>query len=200
MNKLEVIGLLFETGAVELRSDPDQWFTWTSGKRAPIYCDNRVLISYPYARTRVSDALAQEIRSGFRGAQVIAGTATAGIPFAAWVAERLNLPMVYVRGAAKEHGQGRRVEGRPLEGERVVVVEDLVSLGGSALDTVQALQEEGGKVIGVQAIFSYGFPEAARRFKAAAVPLQALTDYEALIESMDLDAATARVLLDWRAD
>lgn len=199
MTKLDVIGLLLEVGAVELRTQPDDWFTWASGKRAPIYCDNRVLMSHTAARTRVADALAAEIRAGFPDAELIAGTATSGIPFAAWVAERLDLPMVYVRGQAKDHGRGRRVEGRVLSGERVVVVEDLVSLGGSSLSTVEALQQEGGKVLGVQAIFTYGFPAAERAFERAGVPLQVLTDYEALLESMDLDPATARVLRDWRA-
>lgn len=195
----DVAALLLETGAVEVRTDPEKWFTWTSGKRAPIYCDNRVLVSFPSARARVADFLADEIRSGFSDAEVIAGAATGGIPHAAWVAERLELPMVYVRAAAKEHGKGRRVEGRQLSGERVVLIEDLVSFGGSSLSAAEALEEEGGKVIGVQAIFSYGFPETLRRFEAAGIPLQALTDYDTLIETMELDATTARALLDWRA-
>ncbi len=199
MNRREVIGLLLETRAVELRTEPGDWFTWTSGKRAPIYCDNRVLISYPYARSRVASALADQVRSGFPDAEVVAGTATAAIPFAAWVAERLQRPMVYVRGEVKGHGQAKRVEGKPLEGERVVLVEDLVSLGGSALSAVRALEQEGGKVVGVQAIFSYGFSTAGRDFEAAGVRLQVLTDYDTLIDSMDLDEPTARVLLDWRA-
>jgi orotate phosphoribosyltransferase len=199
VSKRDVAALLLETGAVEVRTDPDKWFTWTSGKRAPIYCDNRVLVSFPSARARVADFLTDEIRSGFSDVEVIAGAATGGIPHAAWVAERLELPMVYVRGAAKEHGKGRRVEGRQLAGERVVLIEDLVSFGGSALSAAGALEEEGGKVIGVQAIFSYGFPESLQRFEAAGIPLQVLTDYDALIETMGLDATTARALLDWRA-
>ncbi len=199
MNRGEVIGLLLETGAVELRTEPAEWFTWTSGKRAPIYCDNRLLISHPYARSRVAHALADQVRSAYPDAEVVAGTATAAIPWAAWVADVLQRPMVYVRGEAKGHGQAKRVEGRPLQGERVVLVEDLVSLGGSALSAVGALEDEGGKVVGVQAIFSYGFPDALRDFKAASVRLQVLTDYDTLIESMDLDEPTARVLLDWRA-
>ncbi len=199
MNRGEVIGLLLETGAVELRTEPAEWFTWTSGKRAPIYCDNRLLISHPYARSRVAHALADQVRSAYPNAEVVAGTATAAIPWAAWVADALQRPMVYVRGEAKGHGQAKRVEGKPLQGERVVLVEDLVALGGSALSAVGALEDEGGKVVGVQAIFSYGFPDAARDFKAAGVRLQVLTDYDTLIESMDLDEPTARVLLDWKA-
>ncbi len=199
MNKRDVVELLLKTGAVELRTEPEQWFTWASGKRAPIYCDNRVLISYPEVRTRIADALAEAIERGFPEVQVIAGAATGGIPHAAWVAERLELPMVYVRGSAKDHGQGKRVEGRKLAGERVVLLEDLVSFGGSALSAVTALREEGGEVIGVQAIFSYGFVEALRGFEAAGLQLQVLADYETLVESLELDAATARVLLAWKA-
>ena len=199
MRTRDVVELLLKTGAVELRTDPERWFTWASGKRAPIYCDNRVLISYPEVRSRVADDLAEAIKRGFPEVEVIAGAATGGIPHAAWVAERLELPMVYVRGSAKDHGQGKRVEGRKLAGERVVLLEDLVSFGGSALSAVTALREEGGEVIGVQAIFSYGLAEALRGFEAAGLQLQVLADYETLVESLELDAATARVLLAWKA-
>ncbi len=191
--------LLIEVGAIELRTNPDQWFTWTSGERAPIYCDNRVLMSYPEARARIADGLAGAIRTRFPACEVIAGTATAGIPHAAWVAERLERPMVYVRGGSKDHGRKKRVEGRPLRGERVVLVEDLISFGGSAGAALAALGEEGGKVIGVQAIFSYGFADAARCFEEAGVPCQTLTDYDALLGCLELDEAKQEVLLAWRA-
>ena len=191
--------LLLDVGAVELRSDRAEWFSWASGERAPIYCDNRVLISYPEVRSRVADDLAEAIKRGFPEVEVIAGAATGGIPHAAWVAERLELPMVYVRGSAKDHGKGKRVEGRKLAGERVVLLEDLVSFGGSALSAVTALREEGGEVIGVQAIFSYGLAEALQGFEAAGLQLQVLADYETLVESLELDTATARVLLAWKA-
>jgi orotate phosphoribosyltransferase len=190
--------LLVEVGAVEVRTDPARWFTWSSGERAPIYCDNRVLISHPAARKRIADALSDSIRRSFPDAEVIAGTATAGIPHAAWVAERLELPMVYVRGSAKEHGKGKRVEGRALRGERVVVLEDAVSFGGSSLGAVGAVNEEGGKVIGVQAIYSYAFPKALARFAEAGVTLVALTTYDAVLDSLSLDRATRDVLLAWR--
>ena len=191
--------LLIEVGAIELRTNPDQWFTWTSGERAPIYCDNRVLMSYPEARARIADGLAGAIRARFPSCEVIAGTATAGIPHAAWVAERLERPMVYVRGGSKDHGRKKRVEGRALRGERVVLVEDLISFGGSAGAALDALGEEGGKVIGVQAIFSYGFAAAAQRFEEAGVPCQTLTDYDALLGCLELDEAKQEVLLAWRA-
>ena len=199
MTPVEIAKLLASIGAVELRADPATWFTWASGERAPIYCDNRVVISYPEVRTKIAAALADSIKRHFPGAEVIAGTATAGIPHAAWVAQILALPMVYVRGSAKEHGKGKRVEGRPLRGERVVLIEDLVSFGGSALTAVEGLSEEGGKVVGVQAIFDYGFPKARERFAAAGIPLQSLTGYDALLETLPLSPATREVLLAWRA-
>ena len=199
MNPREVARLLVSIGAVEVRTDPAQWFTWASGEKAPVYCDNRVVISFPDARARIAAALATSIRAAWPDVEVIAGTATAGIPHAAWVAERLELPMVYVRGSAKEHGKGKRVEGRALRGERVALVEDAVSFGGSSLGAVEALQQEGGKCVGVQAIYSYGFPKALQRFAEAGVPLRALTNFDALLEALDLDAATREVLLAWRA-
>ena len=199
MNPREVAKLLVSIGAVEVRTDPAQWFTWASGEKAPVYCDNRVVISFPDARARIAAALATSIRSAWPDVEVIAGTATAGIPHAAWVAERLELPMVYVRGSAKEHGKGKRVEGRALRGERVALVEDAVSFGGSSLGAVEALQQEGGKCVGVQAIYSYGFPKALQRFADAGVPLRALTNFDALLEALELDAPTREVLLAWRA-
>ncbi len=199
MNAAGYARLLREAGAVEIRTDPDQWFTWASGKRAPIYCDNRLLMSYPGARAAVADGLVAAIRERFTDVEVIAGTATAGIPHAAWVAERLERPMVYVRGSAKGHGREKRVEGRPLAGERVVLIEDLISLGGSSGSAVEGLIAEGGKVIGMQAIFSYGFPAAVARLEALGVPWQTLTSYDALLEDLALEPEAERTLLDWRA-
>jgi orotate phosphoribosyltransferase len=199
MTPRAVVELLLEVGAVEIRTDPEEWFTWASGKRAPIYCDNRILCSFPAERSRIAAALAASIRERHPAVEVIAGTATAGIPHAAWVADLLGLPMVYVRGAAKGHGQQKRVEGRPLQGESVVIVEDLVSYGGSSLSTVEAVNGEGGKVLGVQAIFSYGFPQTAARFEEAGVPCHALGDYSTLLSMLRLDEASARALRDWQA-
>jgi len=198
MTPVDYAKLLVSIGAVELRTDPASWFTWSSGERAPIYCDNRMVISYPAVRAVIAQGLADSIRSAWPGVELIAGTSTAGIPHAAWVATLLDLPMVYVRGSAKEHGKGKRVEGKPLAGERVVLIEDLVSFGGSSLGAVEALEEEGGKVIGVQAIFSYGFPAAANRFAAAGKRVLALTGFDALLETIELDPATRKVLLAWR--
>lgn len=199
MTPREIARLLVDVGAVEVRIDPERWFTWASGVRSPIYCDNRILCSFPKERARVADALSEAIGERFPGVEVIAGTATAGIPHAAWVADRLGLPMVYVRGAAKDHGRQQRVEGRALRGERVVLVEDLVSYGGSALDAVAALAAEGGVLIGVQAIFSFGLPDALEAFRAAGVEWQALGDYESLLDTLALSPEQLRVLRDWRA-
>ncbi len=199
LTEVEYAKLLVSIGAVELRTDPATWFTWASGERAPIYCDNRIVMSHPSVRKQIADGLSSAIRRTHPDAEVIAGTATAGIPHAAWVAERLDLPMVYVRGSAKEHGKGKRVEGKALRGERVVLIEDLVSFGGSALAAVEALEDEGGKVVGVQAIFSYGFPKAAERFASAGKPVHSLTGYDALLQTMTLDEVTKRALLAWRA-
>jgi orotate phosphoribosyltransferase len=199
MTAREVAELLTRIGAVEVRPRPDDWFTWASGARAPVYCDNRRLIFFPEERARIADALVASIREGWPDAEVIAGTATAGIPHAAFVAERLGLPMVYVRGSAKDHGRGRRVEGGPLQGERVVLVEDLISFGGSALAAVEALGAEGGKVMGVQAIFSYGFPSAVQAFEEARLRWRALSDWDALLETLDLSEQESRALREWRA-
>jgi orotate phosphoribosyltransferase len=139
----ELARLLVEAGAVEVRADPAQWFTWSSGRRAPIYCDNRILISLPDVRARVVEALRASVAAHFPGAEAIAGTATAGIPWAAWLADRMALPMLYVRSSAKEHGRGRRVEGRPPRGERVVLIEDLISFGGSSLGAVRRSSRRG---------------------------------------------------------
>jgi orotate phosphoribosyltransferase len=157
-----------------------------------------VVISYPAVREGIAQGLADSIRAAWPDVEVIAGTSTAGIPHAAWVATLLDLPMVYVRGSAKEHGKGKRVEGKPLSGERVVLIEDLVSFGGSSLGAVDALEEEGGVVIGVQAIVTYGFPAAANRFAAAGKRVLALTSYDALLETIELDEPTRKILLDWR--
>ena len=198
MSPEECARLLLRCGAVDIRPDPADWFTWASGTRAPIYCDNRLLMGYPAERRRVADALVASIRRHHPDAEVVAGTATAGIPHAAWVAERLELPMAYVRGAAKGHGLGKRVEGRPLAGERVVLIEDLISLGGSSGDAVAGLQEEGGKVVGVQAIVSYGIPRAAERLASLGVAWHALTTYAEIVACLELDADVEQTLLAWR--
>lgn len=178
----ETARILLTTGAVSISLDKP--FRYASGILSPIYCDNRLVISFPEERRRVVDHLVERIRteSGAAAAEVVAGTATGGIPWAAWVADRLELPMVYVRAAAKEHGRGNRVEGKLTAGQRVVVVEDLVTTGGSSLSTVDALTEAGAMVASCVVIFSYDLPAASAAFAARGVPLFALTGLPALLE------------------
>lgn len=175
----EIARLLLDTGAVILR--PSEPFTWASGWRSPIYCDNRLVLSYPAARREVADSLAALVKADFTTAGAIAGVATAGIPQSALVAERLELPLLYVRAKAKEHGRGNQVEGRIVAGQPVAVIEDLVSTGGSSLAAVQALIAEGADVAGMLCVFTYGFPQATQAFADAGVPFKALSDYEALM-------------------
>lgn len=176
----EIAELLLKYQAVSL--SPDQPYTWASGIRSPIYCDNRLLLSYPEARTRVAEALAARIHQSFPDVQMLMGTATAGIPHAALVADRLKLPMGFVRAKSKDHGKNNAIEGVIHEGQRVVVVEDLVSTGGSSLAVVDTLQEAGVEVIGLVSIFTYGLQEAKQAFEARpALVFYPLTTFEELI-------------------
>jgi orotate phosphoribosyltransferase len=196
----EIAGHLLEIGAVHLR--PDQPYTWTSGIKSPIYCDNRLTMSHPPVRRRIARAFADVIRERFPQAEVIAGTATAGIPHAAWVAELLDLPMIYVRDKAKGHGRQNQIEGVLAAGQKVVVIEDLISTGGSSLKAAQAVQAEGGNVLGVIAIFSYQFPDADALFAEAGIPCTTLSHYTALLEAARergvITAEQETLLSDWR--
>ena len=199
MTPEDVAKLLVRIGAVEVRCDPNDWFVWSSGRRAPIYCDNRRTLGFPEDRKSIADALASAITDAYAMVETIAGTATAGIGWAALVGERLGLPMVYVRSAAKEHGQQRQVEGKLDPKTRVVLVEDLISLGGSAGNGVTALRNAGTEVLGIQSIFSYGLPEAVRRFAGLEVRARALSDFDALLATLTLSEEQARALHEWRA-
>ncbi|WP_251549095.1 orotate phosphoribosyltransferase [Neobacillus muris] len=162
---------------------PNDPFTWTSGLRSPIYCDNRLTLSYPKIRSEIAQGLSELIRENFPGAEVIAGTATAGIPHAAWVSELLDLPMCYVRSKAKGHGKGNQIEGKADKGQKAVVVEDLISTGGSVITAVQALREAGCEVLGVVSIFTYGLQKGKQAFEEAGIISQSLTDFPTLIET-----------------
>lgn len=162
---------------------PDEPFTWASGLKSPIYCDNRVTMSYPEVRRAIANGLAEKIKQEFPNAEVIAGTATAGIPHAAWVAELLDLPMVYIRSKPKDHGQGNQIEGRIKKGQKMVVIEDLISTGGSVLEAAQAAKKEGADILGVAAIFTYELAKGKKNFETANMPLVTLTNYSTLIES-----------------
>lgn len=198
----QVASYLLKIGAVALR--PQEPFTWTSGIKSPIYCDNRLTMAYPEVRGYIADAFAQLIISQYPDADVIAGTATAGIPHAAWVADKLNLPMAYIRDKAKGHGKQNQIEGRITPGQKVVVIEDLISTGGSSIKAAQAVQEAGGEVLAVLAIFSYELDRAVDAFAAAEMPLQTLSNYSTLIDVAlaqgKIAATDVELLRSWRND
>jgi len=183
---------------------PDEPFTWASGLKSPIYCDNRVTMSYPEVRRAIAQGLAAKIKEEFPNVEVIAGTATAGIPHAAWVAEILDLPMVYIRSKAKDHGRNNQIEGRITEGQKMVVIEDLISTGGSVLEAAAAAKKEGADVLGVAAIFTYELAKGRNNFDAANMPLVTLTNYSTLIESALKEKYINQDQLDllkkWRKD
>lgn len=162
---------------------PNEPFTWASGIKSPIYCDNRLTMSFPKVRRLIAKGLAEKIKKQFPEVEVIAGTATAGIPHAAWVAEILDLPMVYIRSKAKDHGKGNQIEGQITPGQKMVVIEDLISTGGSVLEACQAAKREGANVLGVAAIFTYELPKGATNFNTAQLPLVTLTNYTTLIQT-----------------
>lgn len=178
--KRQIASHLLKIGAVHLK--PSEPFTWSSGLKSPIYCDNRLTLSYPALRKEIAKGLESLITSEFNGCELIAGTATAGIPHAAWVSDLLNLPMCYVRSKAKGHGKGNQIEGAVKEGQKVVVVEDLISTGGSVITAVEALREAGCEVLGVVAIFTYELERGYKQLEEANIRSFALSDYSTLIE------------------
>lgn len=161
---------------------PEEPFTWASGIKSPVYCDNRLTLTAPEVRTHVENALAEVVRENYPDAEVLMGTSTAGIAHAAITAHILGMPMGYVRSGNKDHGRQNRIEGKLLPGQKVVIIEDLISTGGSSLKAVEALRQHGCEVIGMVASYTYGFPVAEEAFKAANVELTTLTNYEAVVE------------------
>jgi orotate phosphoribosyltransferase len=197
-----VAGLLLQCKAVIL--EPTKPFTWASGWQSPIYCDNRITLSYPEIRDFIKEAFKTSIENKFETPDLIAGVATGAIAQGALVADAMDLPMVYVRPSAKGHGRQNLIEGRLSPGQKVVVVEDLISTGGSSLKAVEALREAGAEVLGMVAIFSYGFELAADNFLKAGVDLYTLTSYHVLIETA-LDSGAIQqdqveMLQQWRKD
>ncbi|AJE53274.1 MULTISPECIES: orotate phosphoribosyltransferase [Paenibacillus] len=198
----QIASHLLRIQAVALR--PQQPFTWTSGIKSPIYCDNRLTMSYPEVRELIADSFAALIREQYPETEVIAGTATAGIPHAAWVAQKLNLPMAYVRDKAKGHGKENQIEGRISAGQKVMVIEDLISTGGSSIKAAQAVEQAGAQPLAVLAIFSYQLDKATQAFEEAGVKLQTLSNYTALMEVAlregTIQEEEMELLRSWRQD
>lgn len=199
-NKHSIATGMLQIRAVDIR--PGDPFTWSSGWKSPIYCDNRLILGYPVLRDQVIEGFTAIVEAFYPGVEVIAGAATGGIAHAAILADRLGLPTAYVRSSAKGHGRQRRVEGKVTLGARTLLIEDTLSTGKSAYDAVEGLQEEGMDVLAVCSIFSYDFEEARQRMTSANVPAHRLLNYETLIsvasEQNYVQAADVKALLAWR--
>ncbi|NCW88178.1 MAG: orotate phosphoribosyltransferase, partial [Chitinophagia bacterium] len=193
---------LLQVKAVQL--NPSQPYTWASGWKSPIYCDNRKVLSFPYIRDFIKSELCNVIFEQFENTELLAGVATAGIPWGAMAADQLKLPFIYVRPKPKEHGLGNQIEGECKEGQKVLVIEDLVSTGKSSLQAVDALQSKGLEVIGMVSIFNYGFNQAKEQFEQRKLPYISLTDYPTLIQLALRDGligqSESELLEQWRKD
>lgn len=200
--KTEIARLLLQSNAIKL--EPTKPFTWVSGWKSPIYCDNRKTLSFPEIRTYIRDEFVKMIEEKFDVPDIIAGVATGAIAQASLVADSMNLPMIYVRSSAKSHGLENLIEGVLNPGQKVVVVEDLVSTGGSSLKAVEAINSAGAEVMGMVAIFSYGFPVAIENFKNQKCSLYTLSDYEHLLDiAVDMNKISpeqVEILKEWRKD
>ena len=200
--KRDFASKLLRIKAIKLQ--PNEPFTWASGWKSPFYCDNRKTLSYPDIRTFVKVGMVHAILKHFPEADVIAGVATAGIPQAALIADVLNMPLIYVRSKPKDHGLEILIEGEMKEGAKVVVIEDLISTGGSSLKAVEAIRKAGGDVVGMVASYTYGFPIAAQAFKDANVKLVTLTDYDHVVaEALAtgyIQESDIELLNEWRKD
>lgn len=201
-NEKAIAEKLLQTNAVRL--SPEQPFTWASGWKSPIYCDNRKVLSFPYIRDFIKSEMCNLIFERYPDADMLAGVATAGIAWGAMAADQLKLPYIYVRPKPKEHGLGNQIEGAYEAGQKVVVIEDLISTGKSSLQVVDVLKAAGLEVQGMVSIFTYGFPVADEAFAKAGVPFQSLTNYNQLIslalEKGMFDRQLEPVLLKWRED
>lgn len=176
----EIAKELLSIEAIFLR--PEEPFTWASGIKSPIYCDNRLTLTAPEVRTKIENALAEVIKENYAEVEVLMGTSTAGIPHAAITADKLNLPMGYVRGSSKDHGRHNQIEGRLEKGQKVVVVEDLISTGGSVIDVVNALRDAGAEVLGIVSIFTYNMSKSKTKLEEVNVKNISLSNFDALVE------------------
>ncbi len=201
-NGLKVAEFLLQIKAIELR--PEKPFTWASGWKSPIYCDNRKTLSFPKIRTHIRQQFVNAIAESFGKPEVIAGVATGGVAIGALVAQELGIPFIYVRSSTKEHGMGNLIEGVLEPGQDVVVIEDLISTGKSSLNAVEAIRKAGGNVKGMLAIFSYGFPVSVEAFKKAKCELRTLSDYNILLQQATnsgfVSEAQLETLQEWRKD
>jgi orotate phosphoribosyltransferase len=200
--KRRIAEILLNLDAVALRVDPP--FTWASGRYSPVYCDNRLLMSSPQSRKEVARGFVSLIKQNRWEPDVIAGTATAGIPHAAWVADLMNLPMIYIRGAAKSHGKTNKIEGRLEPGQQVVLIEDLISTGGSSLNAAGAIIGNQASLKGIAAIFTYGLKTAEENFNTANISVSTLTDFATLMElakeNGSLTDEQKQIIVSWQAD
>lgn len=198
----QVAEYLLQIKAIKL--EPTNPFTWASGWKSPIYCDNRKTLSYPEVRTYIKKAFAEVVMEKYPEVEVIAGVATGAIAQGALVAEEMNKPMVYIRSSAKAHGMTNLIEGEIKPGQKVVVIEDLISTGGSSLKAVEALREAGCEVLGMVAIFTYGFQKAVDNFTEANCKLDTLSDYNIMIDRAQeigyVKAEDVNQLKEWRKD
>ncbi len=196
----EVASNLLDIGAIKL--SPEKPFTWASGWKSPIYCDNRLSLSYPAVRSKIKTALSLAISNSFSGIDAIAGVATAGIPQGALVADELGLPFLYVRSKSKGHGLQNMIEGKLEKGQKVVLLEDLISTGGSSLAAVEALRDAGAEVAGMMAIFSYGFPISEENMDKHQVKLVILSNYDHLLDYAQdqrmFENEILKTLKEWR--
>jgi orotate phosphoribosyltransferase len=196
----KIAAFLLDIEAVKLR--PKEPFQWTSGWLSPIYCDNRLTLSYPHIRSYIKNAFLSLIQSNYPEVEVIAGVATAGIPQGAMLADTLNLPFAYVRSEPKKHGLGNQIEGKIQQGQKIIVIEDLVSTGGSSLKAVEALREAGGNILALLSIMTYNFEQAQKAFELAQLPFHSLSNYnQILIEAMRKNLISEKAmasLQEWR--
>lgn len=201
-NKTVAAKALLKAKAVFLR--PSEPFTWASGIKSPVYCDNRLLLGFPEIRAEIENILKEVIESQYPEVEVLMGTSTAGIPHAAIVAEKMGLPMGYVRSGNKDHGRGNRIEGADPRGKKTVIVEDLISTGGSVIEVAEALREAGAEVLGIASLFTYGLQKGIDRLAAANLKNISITDFERLsavaLEENYITAAEYKMVTAFRND